>query len=81
MVLLLGLFIFFPGKESEPKETARAPLNPARRRGGWRTRKLTRLRRVQTVRALIPATPSMLSAGQREKPANQINCPTRKRKF
>ena len=41
-------------KKTEPKEGARVPLNPARRRPGWSTRKLARRRRAQTVRALFP---------------------------
>jgi hypothetical protein len=46
--MLLYLFIFFPEKENEPKETARVPLIPARRTVGRRARKLPRLRRGQT---------------------------------
>jgi pyruvate dehydrogenase E2 component (dihydrolipoamide acetyltransferase) len=34
------LFIFFHVEENEPKEDARVPLSPARRRGGRSTRKL-----------------------------------------
>jgi hypothetical protein len=64
MVLLLNLFIFFPGKENEPKETTRVPLNPVRRHVVRRARKLTSLRQV---RALIPPAVSMLGAGQRGK--------------
>jgi len=37
-----GLFIFFHVEENEPKEDARAPFLPARRRRGRRTRKLAR---------------------------------------
>ncbi len=70
MILLYGLFIFFPGKENEPKETARVPLFPARRPNARRTRKLASLRQV---RALMPPAVSMLGAGQREK----IHAPNR----
>jgi hypothetical protein len=62
MALWLVLFIFFHGKENEPKETARVPLNPARRHVGRRVRKLASLRQV---RALIPAAVPMLGAGQK----------------
>jgi hypothetical protein len=37
------LFLFFFGKEKESKETARVPLDPARRRCSRSTRKLARL--------------------------------------
>ena len=56
-------------KKTEPKEGARVPLNPARRRPGWSTRKLARRRRTQTVRALFPSASAMLGAEQMgEKP-------------
>jgi hypothetical protein len=42
-------------KKTEPKEDARVPLDPARRRHGRSTRKLARRRQAQTVRALISA--------------------------
>jgi hypothetical protein len=45
----LLLFIFFPVEENEPKEDARVPLFPARRRCGRSARKLAI---AQTVRAL-----------------------------
>ena len=64
VILSLGLFIFFLGKENEPKETARVPLNPVRRHVVRRARKLASLRQV---RALIPPALSMLGAGQRGK--------------
>jgi hypothetical protein len=57
------LFIFFHVKENEPKENARVPLNPARRRHGRRTRKLASLR--QSAR-FYPAASPMLGAAQRE---------------
>jgi len=39
-VLLFSKFIFFHAEENEPKEGARVPLHPARRRHGRSTRKL-----------------------------------------
>ncbi|GEM_PF-2336612 len=67
---LIALFLFFPGKEKESKETARAPLNPARRRGGRSTRKLTRLRigygGFRQSARFFPSAPPMLGAGQWE---------------
>ena len=72
--LFLGLFIFFHVEENEPKEDARVPLNPVRRRVGRRARKLAALRQV---RALIPPTVSMLGAEQRENhKAQQIDMPS-----
>jgi hypothetical protein len=56
------LFIFFHGKENEPKETARVPLSPARRRADRRARKLASLKQVRT---LIPPAASMPDARQR----------------
>jgi len=63
------LFIFFRVEENEPKEDARVPLNPARRRYGRSVRKLTRLRQgyggfKQSAR-IDPAASSMLGAEQR----------------
>ena len=54
----MRMFIFFHVEENEPKEDARVPLDPARRRHGRSTRKLARLRlgyngRKQ-VRVLLP---------------------------
>ncbi|MDJ0722915.1 MAG: hypothetical protein QNJ04_14870, partial [Desulfobacterales bacterium] len=46
---LYYLFIFFYGKENEPKETARVPLCPARPRGGRRARKLASLKQVRAL--------------------------------
>jgi len=65
-----ALFIFFHVEENEPKEDARIPLNPARRRGGRSVRKLARLRQGygwlrQSARFILSASP-MLGAGQRE---------------
>jgi hypothetical protein len=57
------MFIFFRVEENEPKEDARVPLHPARRRVGRRARRLASLRQV---RVLIPPAVSMLGAGQRE---------------
>ncbi len=67
---LILLFLFFSGKEKESKETARAPLDPARRRSGRSTRKLARLRLgygglSQSAR-FFPSAPPMLGAGQWE---------------
>jgi len=47
----------FSRKKTEPKESARAPLLPARRRIGRSARKLARLWRPQTVRALFADRP------------------------
>jgi hypothetical protein len=53
-----GCFIFFNMKENEAKESARVPLNPARRRGDRRTRKLVPLLSgTQTVRAFESVRP------------------------
>jgi hypothetical protein len=64
------MFIFFHVEENEPKEDARVPLYPARRRGGRSTRKLARLRLgsggLRQSARLFPSAPSMLGAGQRE---------------
>jgi hypothetical protein len=49
-------------QEKEPKETARDPLLPSRRRAGRCARKLAALK--QSAR-LLPAIPLMLGAGQR----------------
>jgi len=62
--LLHYLFIFFHVKENEPKENARVPLNPARRRCDRSPRKLASLK--QSAR-LFPVAPSMLGAAQRIK--------------
>ncbi|MDJ0668617.1 MAG: hypothetical protein QNJ61_15125 [Desulfobacterales bacterium] len=62
-VLSFRLFIFFHGKENEPKETARVPLNPARRRIERVSRKLASLKQV---REPGPLDPPMLGAEQRE---------------
>jgi hypothetical protein len=43
----MPLFIFFFGKENEPKETARAPLAPACQRIERVSRKLASLRQVR----------------------------------
>ncbi len=59
------MFIFFDGKENEPKETARAPLIPARRCQGRRVSELASLRQADT---LYPPLPPMLGAGQRVTP-------------
>jgi hypothetical protein len=40
----MRMIIFFHVEENEPKEDARVPLDPARRRHGRSTRKLVRLR-------------------------------------
>ncbi len=65
------MFIFFHVEENEPKEDARVPLAPARRRDVRRARELAALRQA---RALTPPAVSMLGAGQRGKPqAQQIN--------
>jgi hypothetical protein len=56
------LFIFFHVEENEPKEDARAPLLPARRRIERVSRKLASLRQV---RETCPFDTSMLGAGQR----------------
>jgi len=66
------MLIFFIAEENEPKEGARVPLNPARRRHGRSARKLASLR--QSAR-FYPAVSLMLGAGQREiqKP-NLKNC-------
>ena len=56
------LFIFFHVEENEPKEDARAPLDPVRHHVGRRARKLAALRQV---RALFPPAVPMLGAGQR----------------
>jgi len=64
---LILLFLFFSGKEKESKETARAPLHPARRRCGRSTRKLAPLSAgLKQSARLFPSAPPMLSAGQRE---------------
>jgi len=63
-------FIFFHVEENEPKEDARAPLYPARRRHGRSTRKLARLRlgygELKQSARFFPSVPSMLGAGQWE---------------
>jgi hypothetical protein len=65
--LLYCLFIFFHVAENEPKEDARVPLDPARRRGDRSTRKLAPLSaELRQSACLIPFAPPMLGAGQRE---------------
>jgi len=66
--------------ENEAKEHARAPLNPARRRSGRSTRKLTRLRFSyggfrQSAR-FFPSAPPMLGAGQWENQKRQTITPS-----
>jgi hypothetical protein len=61
--VLVLLFLFFSGKEKESKETAGAPLHPARRRSGRSARKLASLKQSAH---FIPSPPPMLGAGQRK---------------
>ncbi|MDJ0804921.1 MAG: hypothetical protein QNI89_01465 [Desulfobacterales bacterium] len=56
------MFIFFHVEENEPKEDARVPLAPARRRIERVSRKLASLKQV---REPNPFDTSMLGAGQR----------------
>jgi len=76
---LISLFLFFPGKEKESKETARAPLGPARRRCGRSARKLTRLRLgyggLRQSARFFPSAPSMLGAGQWENQNQRLKSP------
>ncbi len=62
-LFILSLFIFFRGKENEPKETARVPLPPARRVIERVSRKLAALKQA---REPNPPDNAMLGAGQRE---------------
>jgi hypothetical protein len=56
------MFIFFRVEENEPKEDARAPLFPARRREDRRVSELASPKQADT---LIPILSPMLGAGQR----------------
>ncbi|MDJ0722837.1 MAG: hypothetical protein QNJ04_14475 [Desulfobacterales bacterium] len=62
MRIALILFIFFDGKENEPKEIARAPLHPVRRCQWQRVSEIAALRQADT---LYPPLPPMLGAGQK----------------
>jgi hypothetical protein len=57
------LFIFFRVEENEPKEDARVPLHPVRRRSDRRAAELASFKQAA---ALYPSVSPMLGAGQRE---------------
>jgi hypothetical protein len=64
MASLLGVFIFFPVKENEPKENALPRLFLRVTTSDGARGNSPAFRRGQTVRALIPPAASMLGAGQ-----------------
>jgi hypothetical protein len=67
LIYLKRQFIFLFAQENEPKERARAPLLPARRRRSRRVSELASLKQADT---LFPPPSPMLGAGQR---GNNVN--------